>query len=334
MRSLITQGAKLLATGSAVPDVCITNQIISNRVDTSDEWIFDRTGIKERRIIQTGSSIVDLAAEAANNAINKTNLEAMDIDLVILATSTPNDLFGSASQLQQRIGAFRAVAFDITAACSGFIIAMVTAAQFIQNGTYSNVLVVGADVLSQWTNWSDRRTCILFGDGAGAVILQSAPIIKNNILGFHLQTNGQNHQYLNIGYRRDDNVDVIHADRLGAFDSITMNGREVYKFAVTKVPQSIEYCLASTCLSVEKIDWLLLHQANVRILNAVAARLSIPHTKVISNLSKYGNTSAASIPLALDEAIADAKISLGNLIVMSGFGAGLTWGTILLKWQN
>uniref|UniRef100_A0A3G3MH46 Beta-ketoacyl-[acyl-carrier-protein] synthase III n=1 Tax=Neogoniolithon spectabile TaxID=231755 RepID=A0A3G3MH46_9FLOR len=334
MRSLITQGVKLLATGSAVPDLCITNQIISNIVDTSDEWIFDRTGIRERRIVSKGQSIIDLAVKAANKALIKAHLEPLDLDLIILATSTPNDLFGSASQLQLRLGALQAAAFDITAACSGFIIASVTAAQFIQNGTYSNVLVVGADVLSQWTNWSDRRTCILFGDGAGAAIFQATSVVNNNFLAFQLNTDGKQYNQLNISYKNTQQKQKVDFSDIGSFDSISMNGREVYKFAVSKIPQSIQFCLDSVHISIEKVDWLLLHQANIRILNAVAKRLMIPYAKVISNLSKYGNTSAASIPLALDEAIEEAKVSCGDLIVMSGFGAGLTWGTLILKWQD
>ena len=334
MKSSITQGVKLLATGSAVPDLSISNQFISTIVNTSDEWIFNRTGIKERRILSQDTSLIDIAAIASLNALKKTNLNPEDIDLIILATSTPNDLFGSASQLQAEIGANKAIAFDITAACSGFIIAMITASQFIQNGHYSNVLVVGADALSKWTDWSDRRTCILFGDGAGAVILQSVPMVNNNILGFHLNTNGQKFNQLNIHYnynhKKKNSFDLCMQ---GGFNCITMNGKEVYKFAVSCVPQSIQSCLDSLSLSIEHVDWLLLHQANVRILNAVASRLTIPKDKLISNLEKYGNTSAASIPLALDEAIRDCKVSSGDLIVMSGFGAGLTWGTLILRWK-
>lgn len=334
MKSSITQGVKLLATGSAVPDLCISNDLISNIVDTSDAWIYSRTGIKERRVASDNFSLIEMAALASFRAIGKTNITAQDIDLIILATSTPNDLFGSASQLQDKIGAYKAVAFDLTAACSGFIIGMVTATQFIQNGTYSNVLVVGADVLSKWTDWSDRRTCILFGDGAGAAVLQSSSLINNSILGFKLNTNGNKFDQLNISYQcTKSGKDNFYSNCYGKFSKISMNGKEVYKFAVSKVPQSIQYCLDSLNLSIEQVDWLLLHQANARILTAVASRLMIPIDKVISNLAKYGNTSAASIPLALDEAIEDSRIRHGDLIVMSGFGAGLTWGTIVLKWQ-
>ena len=334
MTSLIPQGVKLLATGSAVPDLCITNQMMSEIVDTSDKWIFDRTGIRERRIMSNSQSIIDLAVEASYKALAKGHLDPRDLDLIILATSTPNDLFGSASQLQSQLGACHAVAFDITAACSGFLIATVTAAQFIQNGIYSNVLVVGADVLSEWINWSDRRTCVLFGDAAGAAIFQSTSLAKNNLLTFQLNTDGGQHHQLTIDYRRELQDKQTCLSSLGKFDSVNMNGKEVYKFAISKVPQSIQSCLNSLNISIDKVDWLLLHQANIRIINAVATRLMIPYSKVISNLYKYGNTSAASIPLALDEAIDTNQVSYGDLIVISGFGAGLTWGTLILKWQD
>ena len=332
MKPSIAQGVKILATGSAVPDLCINNNLISTIVDTSDSWIYDRTGIRERRIVSKESSLIEIAALASERAINKASIAAKDIDLIILATSTPNDLFGSASQLQAQIGAYNAVAFDITAACSGFIIAMITAAQFIQNGSYSNALVVGADVLSKWTNWSDRRTCILFGDGAGAALLQSSSILSNGILGFNLNTDGEKFDQLNIQYELlESTKNFFYSGISGKFNSITMNGKEVYRFAVSKVPQSIRSCLDALDLSVGRVDWLLLHQANARILDAVASRLMLPSHKVISNLAKYGNTSAASIPLALDEAIQESKIRPGDIVVMSGFGAGLTWGTIVLK---
>lgn len=335
MKSSITQGVKVLATGSAVPDLCISNHLISSIVDTSDEWIFNRTGIKERRVSSSPTSLIDMATIASIEALSKTKITALDLDLIILATSTPNDLFGSASQLQASIGANKAIAFDITAACSGFVIAMVTATQFIQNGSYANVLVVGADVLSTWTNWSDRRTCILFGDGAGAAILQSCSIMDNNILGFHLNTNGRKFDQLNIKCEYTSSQKSYFAGGLkGNFKDVTMHGKEVYKFAVSKVPQSIQFCLSTLNLSHEHVDWLLLHQANERILSAVASRLMIPSEKVISNLAKYGNTSAASIPLALNEALKDNKIKCGDLIVVSGFGAGLTWGTLVLRWNS
>uniref|UniRef100_A0A4D6WNM6 Beta-ketoacyl-[acyl-carrier-protein] synthase III n=1 Tax=Centroceras clavulatum TaxID=159503 RepID=A0A4D6WNM6_9FLOR len=329
------QGASILATGSAVPDSTISNHQISQMVETSDEWIVTRTGIKERRLL-TGlnQSIVDLAVLASQRALNKIDMCPEDIDLIILATSSPNDLFGSASQLQAKIQAINAVAFDLTAACSGFVLSLVTATQFIQNGSYNKILIVGADVLSKWINWSDRSTCILFGDAAGALILQSCPYSNNNILGFTLKTDGKYSDQLSISYEEKKIVNLSVPIMQGSFNFITMNGKEVYKFAVSQVPISILTCLKNVNLSIDDVDWLLLHQANERILKAIAEKLSIDMKKVISNVSKYGNTSAASIPLALDEALQQKKIEQNDIIIISGFGAGLTWGTIIIKWQN
>uniref|UniRef100_A0A6F8UP40 Beta-ketoacyl-[acyl-carrier-protein] synthase III n=1 Tax=Grateloupia asiatica TaxID=151735 RepID=A0A6F8UP40_9FLOR len=327
------QGARILATGSAVPELCVNNFKISEMVETSDDWIVTRTGIKERRVL-TGidTSVVDLACLASIKALDKVSMNPLDIDLIILATSSPNDLFGSASQVQAQIGANKAVAFDLTAACSGFVLAMVTGAQFIQNGSYKNVLVIGADVLSKWTNWLDRSTCILFGDGAGAVIIQACSQDNNGILGFQLNTDGEKYDQLSIPYRNKAKNQTISICQ-GEFDFIQMNGKEVYKFAVSKVPLSIFKCLQSLRISIEDVSWLLLHQANERIIHAVAERLSIHSSKLISNLHKYGNTSAASIPLALDEALSNNKIKYNDLIVISGFGAGLTWGTVVIQWK-
>nr|YP_010851530.1 Beta-ketoacyl-acyl carrier protein synthase III [Echinothamnion hystrix]WGH14521.1 Beta-ketoacyl-acyl carrier protein synthase III [Echinothamnion hystrix] len=333
MKSLMIQGAKILATGSAIPSSSFSNHEMSEVVQTSDEWIFTRTGIKERRLLKgVDQSIIDLAVLASKKALNKISMDPCQIDLIILATSSPHDLFGSASKVQSEIGAINAVAFDLTAACSGFVLSLVTASQFLQTGAYSNILVVGADVLSKWVDWSDRSTCILFGDAAGAVILQSCSSNDNSILSFQLNTNGNYSKHLSIAYEQNlvphPQLDLYQ----GSFKYISMNGKEVYKFAVFQVPLSILKCLNSLDMSVEEVDWLVLHQANDRILTAIAEKLSINKNKVISNLSKYGNTSAASIPLALDEAIQDKKISHNDIVVIAGFGAGLTWGTIIVRW--
>nr|YP_010726642.1 beta-ketoacyl-acyl carrier protein synthase III [Hypnea edeniana]WCH54659.1 beta-ketoacyl-acyl carrier protein synthase III [Hypnea edeniana]WDY85117.1 beta-ketoacyl-acyl carrier protein synthase III [Hypnea edeniana] len=333
----ILQGARILATGSAVPDLSIKNEELSQIVNTSNEWIVNRTGIQERRILKNKEeSIITLASSASIKALKNASMNPLDIDLIILATSSPNDLFGSAAQVQARIGANKAVAFDLTAACSGFVLSIITAAQFIQNGSYNNILVVGADVLSKWIDWSDRSTCILFGDGAGAVVIQSCPKEDNGILGFQLDTNGKEAQQLSIPYKEYDidnkNNNVLHINQ-GQFRHLYMNGKEVYKFAVSQVPISILKCLKSLNILPENIQWLLLHQANERILHAVANRLSITSNKIISNLKKYGNTSAASIPIALDEALKDRKIKKDDIIVISGFGAGLTWGTVVIQWK-
>lgn len=334
MKSLTMQGAKILATGSAVPDFSLSNNQISEIVQTSDEWIVTRTGIKERRLL-TGmnQSIIDLAVLASMKALDKISMNPSEINLIILSTSTPNDLFGSASQVQSKIGAINAVAFDLTAACSGFVLGIVTACQFLQNGSYRNVLVIGADTLSKWIDWSDRSTCILFGDAAGAMIIQSCSKEHNSILNFQLNTNGNYADYLSISYQERVNPHPVLNLYQGAFKYVSMNGKEVYKFAVSQVPLSILKCIDSLNISINDIDWLLLHQANERILTAVAEKLSINTNKIISNLSKYGNTSAASIPLALDEALQINKISHNDIIVISGFGAGLTWGTVIIRWK-
>uniref|UniRef100_A0A1Z1MIM7 Beta-ketoacyl-[acyl-carrier-protein] synthase III n=1 Tax=Ophidocladus simpliciusculus TaxID=1261574 RepID=A0A1Z1MIM7_9FLOR len=333
MKSFMIQGAKILATGSAVPNSSLSNNQISNIVNTSDEWIFTRTGIKERRVL-TGinQSVVDLGILASMDALKKISMDPSEIDLIILATSSPNDLFGSASQIQCKIGATNAVAFDLTAACSGFVLGIVTASQFLQNGSYRNILVIGADVLSKWIDWSDRSTCILFGDAAGAAIVQRCSNQNNSILNFQLNTDGKYSEHLSIAYKNYTSPHSKLNLYQGYFNYVAMNGKEVYKFAVSQVPLSILKCLSSLDMSVNDVDWLLLHQANERILKAVADKLSINKSKIIANLSKYGNTSAASIPLALDEAVQDDKILDSQIVVIAGFGAGLTWGTVVIRW--
>uniref|UniRef100_A0A1Z1M8J2 Beta-ketoacyl-[acyl-carrier-protein] synthase III n=1 Tax=Polysiphonia sertularioides TaxID=945028 RepID=A0A1Z1M8J2_9FLOR len=333
MKVRMIQGAKIISTGSAIPHTKVSNKKISSIVETSDEWIFSRTGIKERRLLtEPGQSVTDLSIRASKEALDKISMDADQIDLIILATSSPNDLFGSASRIQYEIGAVNALAFDLTAACSGFVIGLVTASQFIFNGTYSNILVIGSDVLSKWVNWSDRSTCILFGDAAGAAILQSCDSHLNSMLNFHLSTDGNYSNQLSIPYREKYEPHPVLNLSQGSFQFISMNGKEVYKFAVSQVPLSILKCLRDLDMSVNDVDWLLLHQANDRILTAVAEKLSISHNKIISNLSNYGNTSAASIPLALDEALKSNKILTNDIVVIAGFGAGLTWGTIIIRW--
>lgn len=333
MKKDMFQGAKIISTGSSIPCAKVSNEQLSSIVETSDEWIFTRTGIKERRLLtQYGQSIVELASEASIKAIEQIQMDPKTIDLLILATSSPDDLFGSASKIQHAIGATNAISFDLTAACSGFVVGLVTAFQFIRNGSYKNILVIGADVLSKWVDWSDRSTCILFGDAAGAIMLQACDANFNSILNFHLKTDGRYANYLSIAYKENIDPHPILKLYQGSFQSITMNGKEVYKFAVSQVPLSILTCLHEANLSIEDVDWLLLHQANERILMAVADKLSISSDKIISNLGQYGNTSAASIPLALNEAVQVNRILAGDIVVIAGFGAGLTWGSVVLRW--
>lgn len=324
-------GMAMTGCGSSTPARCVDNDGLSQFVDTSDEWIASRTGIRQRRLAAPHESLVGFAAEAARSAIAMANLQPADIDLILLATSTPEDLFGTACQIQAQIGATRAVAFDLTAACSGFVFGLVTAAQFIRTGVYRNVVLIGADVLSRWVDWSDRRTCVLFGDGAGAVVLQADS--RDRLLGFALQSDGTQNSYLNLAYRSEPTA--LHAEVTvgkGTFAPITMNGQEVYRFAVRRVPEIIEKALFHSGLHTQDLDWLLLHQANQRILDAVAKRLDISEAKVISNLAEYGNTSAASIPLALDAEVREGRIQPGHIVASAGFGAGLSWGAAIFEW--
>lgn len=324
-------GIAITGSGSAAPAVAVNNQQLTDLVETSDEWITTRTGIRTRRIAGAGESLRAIATEAAKNALQMAQIAPKDLDLIILATSTPDDLFGCASQIQWQLGASKAVAFDLTAACSGFVFALVTASQYIRTGVYQNVLVIGADVLSRWVDWTDRGTCVLFGDGAGAVVLQATD--RDRLLGFELRSDGTQNDCLNLsftGQAKELTPGISVAQ--GTYTPITMNGKEVYRFAVQKVPEVLEKALFRANITVEQVDWLILHQANQRILDAVAQRLNIPSEKVISNLAHYGNTSAASIPLALDEAVRQGKIKPGDVIATSGFGAGLTWGAAIFQW--
>ncbi|NCS09135.1 MAG: beta-ketoacyl-ACP synthase III [Microcystis aeruginosa G13-07] len=327
-------GVAITGCGSATPEQFLSNEELSQIVETSDEWIKSRTGIGKRHLADQSVSLSQLAAQAAIKALEMAQVSPRDIDLILLATSTPDDLFGSAAQVQSQIKANRAIAFDLTAACSGFLVGLVTATQFIRTGTYRNVLVIGADVLSRWLDWNDRATCVLFGDGAGAVVCQ-ANDTKDNILGFELHSDGSQNGSLNLAYEGEElplkeGVSV----QKGTYKPLRMNGREVYRFAVAKVPEVIEKALYRANLTTSDIDWLVLHQANQRIMDAVSERLKLPPEKVISNLSEYGNTSAASIPLALDEAVRSGKVKKGDIIASSGFGAGLTWGGIIFRWGD
>jgi len=327
----LAAGIAITGSGSATPEVALDNHQLSQMVETSDEWITARTGIRERRIADAQSSVSAIATTAAQRAIAMAGIAPEDLDLILLATSTPDDLFGTACKIQTLLGATQAVAFDMTAACSGFVFGMVTAAQFIRTGTYKNVLLIGADILSRWVNWSDRGSCILFGDGAGAVVMQANE--SDRFLGFELRSDGTLNQSLQLAYN-SQNKEIVNGFTVshGTYQPITMNGKDIYRFAVQKVPEVIEKALFRSNMGADEVDWLLLHQANQRILDAVAQRLNIPAEKVISNLAHYGNTSAASIPLALDEAVRQGKIQPGDVIASAGFGAGLTWGAAIFQW--
>ncbi len=325
-------GVSFKGSGSYVPDQILTNQKISQKVDTSDDWIKSRTGISERRISNLGDNVTEMGYKAAQTAIDMASWDIKTIDLIILATSTPHDLFGSAPSIQAKLGAYNAVAFDLTAACSGFLFALITASQLLKGGSFKRAIVIGADQLSSFVDWDDRRSCILFGDGAGALAIEATNEF-DNFLGFDMRTDGERGSFLNLPSKNNKNSIIDNIDFFsGGFSSIQMNGQEVYKFAVREVPMIIDKLLKKNNFSSDEVDWLVLHQANQRILDSVGERLKIPGEKILSNLEKYGNTSAATIPLMMDEAIRNNRIKQNDIIATSGFGAGLSWGAALIKW--
>jgi 3-oxoacyl-[acyl-carrier-protein] synthase-3 len=339
---LISRGCKLVGCGSATPSLQVSNDDLAKLVDTSDEWISVRTGIRNRRVIAGKDTLTSLATEAARKALEMAEVEPNDVDLVLLCTSTPEDLFGGAPQIQKALGCKNnPLSYDITAACSGFILGLVSAACHIRGGGFKNVLVVGADALSRFVDWSDRGTCILFGDAAGAVLVQACDAEEDGLFSFDLHSDGDGQRHLSASYKLDaiDEEVGTNGSVLGfppkhsSYSNIQMNGKEVFRFAARFVPQSIEVSLEKAGLTGSSIDWLLLHQANQRILDAVATRLAVPSERVISNLANYGNTSAASIPLALDEAVRSGKVKPGHTIATAGFGAGLTWGSAVIRWN-
>ncbi|KAK6127086.1 hypothetical protein DH2020_039170 [Rehmannia glutinosa] len=337
----VSKGCKLVGCGSAVPSVQISNDDLSKIVDTSDEWISVRTGIRNRRILSGKDSLTDLAVEAAKKALQMAEVDPDDVDLVLLCTSTPEDLFGSAPQIQKALGCKNnPLAYDITAACSGFILGLVSAACHIRGGGFKNVLVIGGDALSRYVDWTDRGSCILFGDAAGAVLVQACDIEEDGLFAFDMHSDGEGQRHLKATMKENEMDDQFGTNgsllkllpKGSSYSCIEMNGKEVFRFAVRVVPQTIESALEKAGLHRSSIDWLLLHQANQRIIDAVATRLEFPSERVISNLANYGNTSAASIPLALDEAVRSGKVQAGHTIATAGFGAGLTWGSAIIRW--
>lgn len=306
----------VLGTGHYLPTKVLTNKDLEELVDTNDEWIKTRTGIEERRIADDDIETSDMAYYAAKNALEEAELKATDIDLIIVATVTPDTPFPSVScMLQHRLGATKAAAMDVSAACTGFIYAMTTAEQFIKTGAYKHVLVVGVEKLSKITDWTDRNTCVLLGDGAGAVILGEVSSEKG-ILSFELGANGIGGEFL---YQNEN-------------DHLVMNGREVYKFAVQQMPESSVNVIEKIGYNKKEVDYLIPHQANIRIMEAARKRLGIPKERMATTIQKYGNNSSASVPIALSEAVKAGKIKDNDLVVLVGFGGGLTWGAVALRW--
>ncbi len=316
-------GVRISGLGSAKPDKLVSNQELSKFVETTDEWITTRTGIKSR-YISTGETTVELSVRAARAALSNANLEPSEIDLIIVATITPDKMMPStACEVQSILGANNATSFDIVAACSGFVYATKIAVDAIRVGSNKKALIIGAEVLSKAVDWNDRTTCVLFGDGAGAVIYEQSDV--NKILNIYTGSKGS--QALDLDHTPINNC-FIHNDLTANF--IKMDGREVYKFATSVVPLCISKVLEGTGYSLSCIKKFILHQANERILDSVAKKLDIDKDLFFKNLNEYGNTSAASIPIALDEI--KPTLNKGDLLILAGFGGGLTWGSILLEW--
>jgi 3-oxoacyl-[acyl-carrier-protein] synthase III len=319
----------ILGTGKYVPERRLTNQDLEQMVDTNDEWIVSRTGIRERRIADPAQATSDLAYEASLKALAAAGLTADQLDLIIVATITPDMFFPSTScLLQERLGAKKAAAFDLSAACSGFIYGLSVATSFIKTGIYRHVLVVGAECLSRITDYTDRNTCILFGDGAGAVVVGEVPEGRG-FRSFELGADGSGGELLRIrggGSRIPSSEQSIAAGH----HFLEMNGRDVFKFAVRVMGSSAEEALAKAGLGKSDIDLLIPHQANVRIIQTAMERLDLPEDKCVINLDRYGNVSAASIPLALAEAVEEGRAKEGDCLLLVGFGGGLTWGASVL----
>ena len=321
----------IIATGSYVPDTVVTNHDLEKIVDTSDEWIVSRTGIRERRIAGKDMATSDLATKAALMALKSSNLTAQELDMIIVSTVTPDMNFQSTACLVQRnIGAVNASAFDLEAACAGFIYGMVVAAQFIKTSVCRYAMVSGAECLSKFVNWKDRNTCVLFGDGAGAVILGRVED-DYGILSHILGADGKGADLLALeagGSRKPASIETVEKQ----LHYIHMDGSEVFKFAVRIMASMSEKVVRNAGLSRDDVDYLIPHQANIRIIEAARKRLELPEDRVYVNLDRYGNMSAASIPVALDEAVRRGRIKKNDNIVMVGFGGGLTWAACAVRW--
>ncbi len=324
--------ARIVGTGMAVPDKVLTNADLEKMVDTSDEWIVSRTGIRERRISEPDEALSDFALPAARRALDMAGVAGEAIDLVICATVTPDTVFpATATQIQAGIGAGRAAAFDISAACTGFIYGLAIASQFIQTGAAASALVVGGEMLSKFTDWTDRNTCVLFGDGAGAAVLAASDDPERGLLGIALHADGALGDLIHRpagGSRIPPTVQSMEAD----LSFIKMRGNETFKVAVRSLAEVSDEVLTAAGIAHQEVDWFIPHQANRRIIDAVGQRLEIREGHTYVNIDRYGNTSAASIPIALDELNRAGRIEPGNILLFSAFGSGLTWGAGVARW--
>ncbi len=324
----MTVRSEIIGCGSYLPEKVLTNEAIAALVDTSDEWIVSRTGIRERRIAADGEKTSDLAAEAARQALAAADLDPMDVDLIVLATATPDETFpATATAVQSLIGANRGAAFDVGSVCSGFVYALAVCDNFIKAGQAETALVIGAETFSRILDWNDRSTCVLFGDGAGAVVLRAAEGTGNvedrGILATILHSDGRKHDLLYVDGGPSSTQTTGH---------LRMLGREVFRHAVVNLSAVIGEALSMTGLAAEDIDWFVPHQANQRILDGTARKVGIPPEKVVMTIERHANTSAASVPLALDTAVRDGRIRRGDAVLMEAMGGGMSWGACVARW--
>jgi 3-oxoacyl-[acyl-carrier-protein] synthase-3 len=320
--------SQVVGCGAYLPARVLTNDELAKTVDTSDEWIVKRTGIRERRVAAEGEFTSDLAVEAARAALSKAGMAVDDIDIIVCATSTPDETFpATATRVQAKLGMTGGAAFDVQAVCSGFIYGLAVADNFIRVGQARTALVIGAETFSRILDWHDRSTCVLFGDGAGAVVLQGAEgnggPKQRGILSTHIYSDGRHHDALYVDGGPSTTGTVGH---------LRMDGREVFRHAVVRMAEAIDTALQANGLTPGDIDWLVPHQANRRIIDAMAKRLNLPDDRVVVTVDRHANTSAASIPLALCQAVEDERIRSGDLILMEAMGGGFTWGSALLRW--
>ncbi len=319
--------AKIAGTGSYLPDNIVTNKDLEKMVDTSDQWIRERTGIEQRHIAPEGVYTVDLAEQAARNAMDAAGVGKDEIDLIIVATTTPDRVFPStACLLQQRLDIHGCTAFDVQAVCTGFVYALGIADRFFKGGDTQCALIVGAETLSRIVDWSDRSTCVLFGDGAGAVVLKASD--EPGILSSHMHADGSYENLLTVNYGVSTGKDLL----LDESGGIVMKGNEVFKMAVNTLGRIVDETLAHNRLDKSDIDWLVPHQANMRIINATAKKLRMSTDHVVVTVNQHGNTSAASVPLALDVAVRDGRIQRGEVLLLEAFGGGFTWGSALIRY--
>ncbi len=324
----MTLRSHIIGCGSYLPEKILTNEELATMVDTSDQWIVERTGIRQRHIAADGELTSDLAFHSAEKALKDAGMAARDLDMIVLATTTPDNTFpATATKVQAMLGLTSGAAFDIQAVCSGFLYGLSVGDNFIKAGQVETVLVIGAETFSRILDWSDRSTCVLFGDGAGALLLRAAETSGRNsargVLSTHLHADGRQHDQLFVDGGPSSTQTVGH---------LRMSGRDVFRRAVVLLAEAVEEAVAANGLTIDDIDWLAPHQANKRIIDATTRKLGIPDHKVICTVDRHANTSAASVPLALAEAARDGRLQPGQLVLTEGMGGGFTWGSALIRW--